>query len=162
MPAQPSHIWKPSNARLVVLDTYVPLARASALSAQPPLTWPVKDPNDLLDFVLDLSPAVAGDEGDAIASVSASVSPSSDPDDLTVVQLGTDGLTAVLWLAAGVTGTTYAVTIAAVTLSGRTIERTVLLPVLLLACGFSTPADAIDVEGGAPLVDQNGNPILAD
>ena len=162
MPVQSAYFWKPSNARLVVLDTYVPVARASALSAQPPLTWPAKDPSDLLDFVLDMAPAVAGDEGDAIASVSASISPSSSPGDLTVAQIGTDGLAAVLWLTAGVAGTTYAVTIAAVTLSGRTIERSVLLPVVSLSSGFTGPADALDVSGGAPLVDQNGNPILID
>jgi hypothetical protein len=162
MPVQAAYFWKPSNARLVVLDTFVPVARASALSAPPSLAWPAKDPSDLLDFVLDMSPAVAGDEGDAIAGVSASISPSSDPDDLSVSQIGTDGLAAVLWLANGVAGTTYAVTIAAVTLSGRTIERTVSLPVISLSTGFTSPTDALDVEGGAPLVDQNGNPILVD
>ena len=162
MPVQSAYFWKPSNARLVVLDTFVPLARATALSAQPALAWPAKDPSDLLDYVLDFSPAVAGDEGDAIVSVSASVTPCSDPGDLTVSQIGTDGLVAVLWLTAGVAGTTYAVTIAAVTLSGRTIERTVLLPVLSLSSGFTNPTDALDVQGGAPLVDQNGNPILVD
>jgi len=162
MPAQSAYFWKPSNARLLVLDTFVSLARASALSAQPPLTWPAKDPSDVLDFVLDMSPAVAGDEGDAIASVSASISPASDPSDLSVSQIGTDGLFAVLWLANGVAGTTYAVTIAAITLSGRTIERTVLLPVVSLSTGFVSPTEALDVEGGAPLLDQNGNPILVD
>ena len=162
MPAQAAYYWKPSNARLIVLDTYVPLARASALSAPPPLAWPAKDPSDLLDFVLDIAPVIAGDDGDAIVSVSVSVSPSSNAGDLTVAQYGTDGLAIVLWLGGGVAGITYAVTIAAVTLCGRTIERTILLPVVSLSSGFASPDDALDVQGGAPLLDEDGEPILVD
>ncbi len=57
-----THIWKPSTARTVVLDTFIPVPRGSAAIASAPLNWPAKDPADVLDYQFDISPALVGNE----------------------------------------------------------------------------------------------------
>jgi hypothetical protein len=49
MPTPATHVWKPSNARTVVLDSFIPVPRGSTALAPPPLNWPAKDPADVLD-----------------------------------------------------------------------------------------------------------------
>ena len=153
-----SHVWKPSSARLVVIDSFVPVPRGSVAVAPAPLNWPTKDPQDVLDYQVDITPAVLGNRGDAIAALSVSITP-ANPGDLTLNSMAVDGLSAVLWLSGGFAATVYTVTLAISTTNGRSIQRSVLLPVL----GLSSPAipgNAIQTTTGVVITDQNGNPIV--
>jgi hypothetical protein len=153
-----THVWRPSCARRLVLDGFLPVPRGSVPAAPAPLTWPAKDPSDVLDYEFDMSAALAGNAGDGIASLAVAISPSATGD-LVLNSSAADGAVAVLWLAAGQAGTTYTVRITAVTQSGRTIGRAVLLPVLALAAPV-VPTAALTTNTGAVITDQNGNPIL--
>lgn len=154
-----AYVWKPSSARTVVIDSFVPVPRGSVAVAPVPLNWPTKDPSDVLDYLLDIAPAVVGNAGDAIATLTVSVSPSL-PGDLTVNSVAADGTVAVLWLSAGQAGTVYTVTLYITTTSGRTLQRSILLPVLELSVP-PVPVSAIQTSTGVILTDQNGNPVLA-
>jgi hypothetical protein len=154
-----THVWKPSSARSVVIDSFVPVPRGSVAAAPAPLNWPTKDPQDILDYQLDIAPAVLGNAADVIATLTASVAP-SNPGDLTVNSVGVDGTAAILWLAGGQAGTVYTVTLSITTANGRAIQRSVLLPVLDLSVPL-VPANAIQISAGVILTDQNGNPVLA-
>ena len=157
MPTTATHVWRPSSARLVTLDSFVPVPRGSALVV-PVLTWPAKDPADVLDYQLDVSAALVGNDGDTIQTLDVSVQPDA-PGDLTLVSATADGASAVVWLSSGQAGTTYVVTFAIATVSGRTIQRDVQLPVVSLSQP-AVPPGAIQTDGGAALTDQNGNPVL--
>ena len=65
-----------------------------------------------------------------------------------------------LWLSGGQPGTVYTVTLTIGTQAGRTVARSVLLPVATLAALPATAATILTGTGAA-LTDQNGNPILA-
>ena len=158
MPTPAAHIWKPSSARTVVLDAFVPVPRGSTVIAPPPLTWPTKDPTDVLDYQFDISPAMTGNDGDSIATLDVTISPSS-PGDLVLNNAQADGNIAVLWLAGGQAGSVYAVTLTITTANGRTIQRSVLLPVLYLST-LPIPANALQTNTGVVVTDQNGNPVL--
>lgn len=155
-PAQ--FIFQPSTARVVVVDGFGPFPRGTWQTVPAALSWPVKDPGDTLDYVIDLSRALAGDIGDGIATLDVAIAPAS-AGDLVLVQSKADGDRAILWLGAGLSGTTYAVTVVIGTHSGRAMARTIGLPVF----GLSTPApfgtDITD-QNGVPLTDQTGNPLL--
>jgi hypothetical protein len=153
------HVTKPSVARTVTLDAFIPVPRGSTAVAPPLLTWPTKDPNDVLDYQLNIAPALIGNEGDSIATLDVLITP-GNPGDLTLNQAEADGASAVLWLSGGQAGTIYTITVTISTVSGRALQRSILLPVLLLSV-VPVPAAAIDVSTGAVLTDQNGNPVLA-
>jgi hypothetical protein len=154
-----SHVWKPSVARTVTLDAFVPVPRGTTSVVPTTPSWPLKDPGDLLDYQFDIGPALIGNDGDAISTLDITLYP-ANPGDLALTSTTADGTRAVLWLGGGQPGTTYTVTLAIGTQAGRTIARSVLLPVATLAS--PPPAvDALLTSSGAPLVDQNGNPILA-
>jgi hypothetical protein len=155
-----SHVWKPSNARLVTIDSFIPAARGSSASTPPPLNWPTKDPGDVLDYIFDIGPAIVGNDGDGIATVAVSLAP-SNPGDLELQNTTADGSRIILWLSGGQAGTVYTITFAITTINGRTLHRSVLLPVLLLSVPV-VPAGAIVTSPGFMLTDQNGNPILFD
>ncbi len=152
------HISKPSSARTVLLDAFIPVPRGSTAVAPPPLNWPTKDPNDVLDYQLNISPALIGNEGDSIATLDVLIAP-DNPGDLTLNEIQADGPSAVLWLSGGQAGTVYTVTIIISTINGRTLQRSILLPVLLLSAP-PVPSNAIDIAAGVVLTDQNGNPVL--
>jgi len=155
-PASP--VWKPSSARTVLLDAFVPVPRGSTAVAPPPLNWPTKDPTDVLDYQLDISPALIGNDGDAIATLDVTISP-NQPGDLVMHNAYADGACAVLWLAEGQSGTVYTVTVLVSTGGGRTLQRSILLPVLSL----STPAvltTAIVTNDGVMITDQSGDPVV--
>src|SRR3954464_5463049 len=95
-----NHVWKPSSARLVLIDSFVPVPRGGNASAPPPLNWPTKDPGDILDYILDIGPAIVGNDGDGIASSVVSLSP-SNPGDLHLLSTSADGSRVVLWLSGG-------------------------------------------------------------
>ena len=77
MPTPATHVWKPSNARTVVLDSFIPVPRGSTAVAPPPLNWPTKDPADVLDYQFDISPALVGNDGDAIATLDVTIEPAN-------------------------------------------------------------------------------------
>ena len=159
MPTQATHVWKPSSARTVTLDSFIPVARGSVASAPPPLNWPTKDPADVLDYQFDISPAFVGNDGDSIQTLDASISP-SNPGDLVLNSASADGPVAVFWFADGQAGTVYTVTVIISTNNGRTIQRSILLPVLSLS-NLAVPVTALETNTGLVITDQNGNPILA-
>ena len=66
MPTIASHVWRPSSARILYLDSFIPVARGSAAMAPAPLSWPAKDPADVLDYQFNVASAVVGNDGDAI------------------------------------------------------------------------------------------------
>ena len=154
-----SHVWKPSHARLVTVDSFIPVPRGTAAVAPPPLNWPTKDPGDVLDYILDIGPAIVGNDGDGIATVSVTVSP-SNPGDLVVQSTTADGSQVVLWLSEGQAGTVYTITFSITTINGRSLQRSVLLPVLMLSVP-AVPPNALVTTAGVVLTDQNGNPVLS-
>ena len=153
-----NHLWKPSKARTLIIDSFVPVPRGSAAIAPAPLGWPAKDPGDILDYQLSIEPALTGNTGDSIESVDIDIRP-NEAGDLSLNNISADGCYVVLWLAAGQAGTTYVVTAKIALASGRTLQRSILLPVINLSVP-SIPANAIQTALGDPLVDQDGNPIL--
>jgi hypothetical protein len=154
-----SHVWKPSNARTITIDSFVPVPRGSAAIAPAPLNWPSKDPGDILDYQLNLEPALIGNEGDSIESVDIDADP-SQPGDLSIDNVTADGYKIVMWLSAGQAGVTYTVTVVVALASGRTLQRSMLLPVVALSSP-SVPANAIQTTTQDPITDQNGNPITS-
>lgn len=159
MPTTASHVFKPSIARCVQLDGFVPTARGAAAVAPPALAWPAKDPRDVLDYQLDISSAVAGNDGDTIGTIDISISPNM-PGDLTLVSTQADGNSAVIWLANGQADTVYTVTATIGTVNGRNVQRSVLLPVLSLS-NPAVPATALLTDDGSVITDQNGTPVLS-
>jgi hypothetical protein len=154
------HSWKPSAARTLTISGFTPQPRG-AYPATPPGTvaaWPTKDPADVLDYVYDIRPAIWGDEGDSIAFLNVTISPAA-AGDLTLASSTSNGHQAILWLSAGQSGTTYAVTLAIGTLAGRSFQRTVMLPCISLSTDPPLGTELV-TETGAPLVDQFGNPLF--
>jgi hypothetical protein len=159
MPTPASHVWKPSSARLVTIDSFVPVPRGSVAIAPPFLSWPTKDPGDILDYIVDVSPAILGNDNDSVASIDVTIAP-NNPGDLTVQSTTADGSRIILWLTGGQAGTVYTVSLVIATLSGRVLERSVLLPVLMLS-NPAIPPTAIVTAAGIVVTDQNGNPVLS-
>ncbi len=154
-PAQFS--WQPSTARVVTIQGFGPFPRGTWQITPPNLAWPVKDPGDTLDYVLDLSVALAGDVGDGIATLDVAIMPANSGD-LRLVSSRADGNQAVLWLGDGLSGITYGVTVVIGTNSGRVLSRTISLPVQSLAAPMPFGNDITD-QNGVPLTDQSGNPL---
>jgi hypothetical protein len=117
------------------------------------------EPGDILDYILDIAPAIVGNDGDGIATLNVSVTP-SNPGDLTLQSATADGSRVVLWLSGGQSGTIYTVNFTITTVNGRSLQRSVLLPVLLLSVPL-IPANALITAAGVVLTDQNGNPVLS-
>ena len=149
--------WIPSNSRVIVLDGFGVVPRGTIVRAPQPLTWPIKDPGDVLDYVLDLSQALAGNEGDSISTIDVSIAP-QNPGDLALQSSSADGDIAILWLAEGLPGTNYAVTVNIGTNNGRVLARTIYLPVLALAGAAPFPGALVD-QSGAALTDENEAPL---
>ena len=132
---------------------------APAAAAPPPLNWPTKDPGDILDYILDIGPAIVGNDGDGISTAAVSLAP-SNPGDLELQSTTADGSRIILWLSGGQAGTVYTITFVITTINGRSLQRSVLLPVLSLSVPVF-PATAIVTADGVVLTDQNGNPVLS-
>ncbi len=158
MPTPATHVWKPSNARTVVLDSFIPVPRGSAAVAPAPLNWPTKDPADVLDYQFDISPALVGNDGNHHRHARCD-DRARQPGDLTLSTATTDGAVAILWLSGGQPGTIYTVNLVITTMNGRTINRSLLLPVLYLSVP-PIPPNALITDAGVVLTDQNGNPVL--
>lgn len=157
MPTLASQVVRPSSARRVVLDGFIPVASGSVTSAPAALWWPAKDPGDVLDYEFDISPALAGNEKDTIATIGVTIEPSA-AGDLTLNSSAADGNVAVLWLASGQSGTVYSVQVSIGTAAGRTIGRAIYLPVLALLAN-PPPVSALTTTSGAAITDQTGNAI---
>jgi hypothetical protein len=153
-----THVWRPSAARSITLDAFVPVPRGTSATAPTLLSWPLKDPDDLLDYQFDIAPALIGNDGDAISTLDITIAPSSTGD-LALSSAAADGSRAILWLSGGQPGVTYTVTLKIGTQAGRTVARSVLLPVATLAVQSGTD-NSITTDTGQALVDQNGNPIV--
>lgn len=149
--------WRPSNARTVWLDGGLPLPRGALQSDVPPLAWGAKDPADVLDYTIDASALLAGDDTDAIANASVAFAP--DDGTLILGNVAALGPAVVLWMSGGTSGTVYAVQATLSTQNGRTFGRTVLLPVQGLA-HEPPPAALLTTEQGQIVTDGNGNPVL--
>ncbi len=152
-----THLWKPSVARTINLDAFVPVPRGTSATVPADPSWPLKDPADALDYQFDIAPALIGNDGDSITTLDIAITPSA-PGDLALISASADGSRAVLWLAGGFSGTTYTVTLTIGTQAGRILARSVLLPVLALATP-ALPATGLLTDTGAAVTDQNGNPI---
>lgn len=150
-------VVRPSSARRVVLDGFVPVPRGSLATAPSPLAWPAKDPEDVLDYELDISAALSGDK-DTIATIDVSIAPSG-ASGLMLMSASADGCVAVLWVSGGVAGTVYSVQVSIGTTAGRTIGRAIFLPVLAMVSALP-PTSALTTGSGLVVVDQAGNPIL--
>lgn len=155
MATQATHLWRPSSARVLTLDSFVPVARGSAATATAPApqAWPMKDPGDVLDYQIDLSPAVVGNDGDSIVTIDVAINPSASGD-LTLLSVSADDPRIVLWFGAGVAGVTYTVTLHVGMTSGRQIARDFLLPVIQLATAsgggalLAAPGQAVVTQAG--------------
>jgi hypothetical protein len=152
--------WQPSTARIVSVEGFGPFPRGVLQTQPPPLVWPVKDPGDVLDYGIDLTDALAGDPTDSAATVTVTIYP-GNTGDLALQSTSTEGDLAVLWLSAGIAGTTYAVTVVIGTANGRIFSRTISLPVAALATPPATDTDLTN-ENGVPITDQTGAPITLD
>ncbi len=117
-----SHLWRPSNARYVQVDGFVPTPRGPQIPPPKALAWPANDPGDTLDYVFDISPALTANPGDTISTLDITVSP-NNPGDVTLVSSSADGPRAVLWLTGGQALTTYTVTVSITTTGGRTLAQ---------------------------------------
>lgn len=153
-----THIWRPSNARSIVLDGFLPVPRGTLPTTPSPLSWPAKDPADVLDYEFDVAAALIGSDGDTVASVAVTVSPAGTGA-LAVNSVAVDGTSALFWFAGGQAGTVYTVQVSVVTAGGRTISRALLLPVLSLT-SVTAAVTSLTTDQGIIITDQNGNPIL--
>jgi len=151
-------IWRPSNARRVVLDGFSPVPRGGTGRSPSILIWPEKDPADVLDYEIDIGPAILGNQGDGIAAINITSTPSASGD-IIVTRVAADGDIAAVWISGGNPGTIYVVQVTITTTNGRSFHRSILLPVQTLA-GTTVPASILTTSTGAIVTDQNGNPIL--
>jgi hypothetical protein len=152
-----NHLWRPSNARYLQIDGFIPTPRGPQVPPATPLAWPVKDPMDTLDYVFDITPALTANPGDGIATLDVAITP-DNAGDLTLASSSADGPRAVLWLSGGQPSTTYTVTVSITTTAGRALARSISLPVITLAT-IPAPASALTTPGGQPLTDPAGTPL---
>lgn len=153
-----SFVWKPANVRLVVIDGFVPSPRGMSLLPPIFLNWSSKDPKDVLDYQLDIRPALVGNEGDKMEYIDLDIFP-NQPGDLSADNTLADGSKLIIWFSGGRAGTTYNITVKISLTSGRIIQRTILLPVIALS-NMSVPKNSIETTAQQPLTDQDGNYIL--
>ena len=152
-----SHIWKPVKSRTITIDGFIPVPRGASVGPPVPASWPAKDPADTLDYQINIGPAFSGNDGDYITGVDVDISP-SQPGDLSLDNVSADGPNVILWLSAGFAGVNYTITIKASLSSGRIIQRSILLPVVLLS-SVAIPVNALLTTTRDPLTDENGVPI---
>ncbi len=153
-----NHVWRPSASRVLLLDGFLPGPRGIPVRPPATLQWPPKDPADVLDYQLDISPALYGNDGDVISTLDVLITP-SNVGDLSLVSSIADGTRAVLWLQSGIVGTIYYVVLSIGTEAGRQISRSILLPVVAFAAVGASNLPLL-LEDGTTLVDGNGSPLL--
>lgn len=85
------------------------------------ITWPFKDPNEVLDYEIDWSARIGSDEISTVTwTVPVGITKNSD----TI----SDAI-AVIWLSGGTAGQSYDIGCRVVTTGGRTFDETVTLSV---------------------------------
>jgi hypothetical protein len=157
MTSAATYLWRPSNARYIEIDGFVPTPRGPQIPPVKPLAWPQKDPSDTLDYVFDIAPAVSANPGDGITAVDVAIAPDL-AGDLSLVSSYIDGTRAVLWLAGGQPGITYTVTVSVTTAAGRSLSRSIALPVVALALVTAAP-NALTTPAGNSLTGPSGSPL---
>ena len=158
MATNATHVTRPSTARRILLDAFIPAARGAVTAPPPLLAWPAKDPGDVLDYQLDISPALIGNDGDTISTLDIEIAP-AQPGDLAMNSAAADGASAIFWFTGGQPGITYSVSVNIGTTNGRNIRRTISLPVIPLSV-TSTSALSLQTESGFPITDHTGSPVL--
>ena len=83
------------------------------------LAWPTKDPNEVLDYVVDWS--------DRLGEDIISTSEWTVPDDITQDSDSKTDTTTTIWLSGGTVGTTYTFINRITTTGGRTMDQSVKL-----------------------------------
>jgi hypothetical protein len=86
------------------------------------LTWPFKDPDEVLDYTLNWADRL----GDDVIDTSEWPDP---PDGITIDSDEHDDTVTTLWLSGGEIGITYIFTNRVVTIGGRTLDQSVKLKV---------------------------------
>ena len=85
------------------------------------LSWPTKDPDDVLDYEVDWSAWLVADTiSTSTWTLPAGITKNSDTNDTT---------TTTIWLSGGTAGTKYTLVNRIVTAGGRTKDQSVKLPV---------------------------------
>jgi hypothetical protein len=120
------------------------------------LRWPVAEPDEVLDYSLDVS-SLLSDVGDTIASATLAVSPSG-AGELVASALSVLGGVITGWLGGGVAGRRYVVRIQAVTNGARSFSRLVGLPIDPTLATCPLPA-APDLDFG-PVITWNPGAIV--
>lgn len=89
------------------------------------LSWPAKDPDEVLDYQINWSASLYGLDGDDTITASTWIVPAgiaknaeSHNDDTTTI-----------WLSGGTAGSTYEITNRITTAAGRVMDQTVLLKI---------------------------------
>lgn len=85
------------------------------------LTWPFKDPDEVLDYILDWADRL-GEDTIATSSWTVPTGINKDSD-------SSDDTTATIWLSGGDEGESYSFVNRVVTAAGRTMDQTVKLKV---------------------------------
>jgi hypothetical protein len=96
-------------------------------SWQPPLTWPTAEPDDSLDYSLDVTAAIE-DATDAITVATAMVAPSGTGE-VVASNITVANNVISLYLTGGVAGRTYMVNLTATTAANRVFQWYVYLPI---------------------------------
>lgn len=150
-------VWRPSASRVLVLDGFVMGPRGFPPPSPETLQWPAKDPSDVLDYQLDIGPALYGNDGDKVSTLDVIIVP-SNIGDLSLISSAADGTRAVLWVQGGFAGTDYTVTLSIGTEAGRFLSRSILLPVRAFT-STATSSLPLVLEDGTTLVDNSGTPL---
>lgn len=87
------------------------------------LSWPSKDPDEKLDYLLDWGPRL---DDDTIQTATFSL---ATPAGLTIVVQDYDATTATVWLSGGTDNNTAEILCHIVTVGGRIMEQTVKLKI---------------------------------
>lgn len=87
------------------------------------VSWPSKDPDEILDFSLDWSERLEGD------TISAATWGTSDPVGLTRTSQQVSGGVTSAFFSGGAEGTTYSITVTIDTAGGRRMQETAKLKI---------------------------------
>jgi hypothetical protein len=109
--------------------------------------------------ITQLSPLDATAYGSLAADLTDQIMKTGiQPGDLVLTSAAADGTRAVLWLSGGQAQTTYTVTVTIMTAAGRTLARSIALPVVALAA-VPVPVNALTTSAGQALTDPTGTPL---
>jgi hypothetical protein len=112
------------------------------------LTWPTKEPDEVLDFQIDATSKIA-DSADTIISASVAVAPSG-PGEMIPMQITVAGSFITVWLSGGIPARVCQVKVQVTTAAGRTYEWPIVIQISadLAVYPIAPPAS----QGFGPLV----------